>query len=90
MKVLFCYTNINGFHGDSFGFGLAHIMSVTRDAGHEIKLVSILDQEGYQEFIDTFNDFKPQVVGFTTVSSQWSFAVEIAEIAKKLTHKLLQ
>ena len=58
MKVLFVYTNINGFHADSYGFGLAHIMSVTKQAGHEIKLVSILDKNGYQEVTDTFKEFK--------------------------------
>ena len=82
MKVLFCYTNINGFHEDSYSFGLAHIMGVTREAGHEIKLVSILDKEGYQEVTDTFKEFKPEVVGFTTVSSQWSFAVELSELSR--------
>ena len=47
MKILFVYTNINGFHADSYGVGLAHIMSVTRDAGHEIKLISIFEKEDY-------------------------------------------
>ena len=60
MKILFCYTNLNGFHADSYSFGLAYIMSVTRAAGHEIKLVSILDKKGYQEVTDTFKEFKPQ------------------------------
>ncbi len=88
MKILFCYTNINGFHADSYGFGLAYIMGVTREAGHEIKLVSILDKEGYCEVIDTFKEFKPKVVGFTTVSSQWSFAVELANLIKEIDPKV--
>ena len=88
MKVLFCYTNINGFHEDSYSFGLAHIMGVTREAGHEIKLVSILNKEGYQEVTDTFKEFRPEVVGFTTVSSQWSFAVELASLMKEIDPKV--
>ena len=84
MKVLFCYTNINGWYEDSYSFGLAHIMGVTRAAGHEIKLVSILNKKGYQEVTDTFKEFKPEVVGFTTVSSQWSFAVELATLLKEI------
>ena len=88
MKVLFCYTNINGFHEDSYSFGLAHIMGVTRAAGHEIKLVSILNKKGYQEVTDTFKEFKPEVVAFTTVSSQWSFAVELATLMKEIDPKV--
>ena len=89
MKVLFVYTNINGFHADSYGFGLAYIMGVTRDAGHEIKLVSILEKEGYKEVTDTFKEFKPDVVGFTTVSSQWSFVVDLATLVKKIEPKVI-
>ena len=84
MKILFVYTNINGFHADSYGVGLAHIMSVTRDAGHEIKLISIFEKEDYYVFEDTIKEFNPKVIGFTTVSSQWSFAVELAGLAKNI------
>ena len=30
IKVLFIYTNINGLHDDSYAFGLASIVSVTK------------------------------------------------------------
>ena len=89
MKILFCYTNINGFHKDSYSFGLAYIMGVTRAAGHEIKLVSILNKKDYQEVIETFNEFKPEVVGFTAVSSQWSFVVELATLVKAINPKIV-
>ena len=43
--------------------------------------------EAAQEVIDTFTQFKPEVIGFTTVSSQWSFAVELAGMVKEINPK---
>jgi len=88
MKVLFVYTNINGFHADSYGVGLAHIMSVTKNAGHEIKLISIFEKKNYSDFVNIVKEFKPKVIGFTTVSSQWSFAIELANLAKEINSKI--
>ena len=44
MKVLFAYTNINGFHADSFGDGIAQIMAVTKEAGHDIRQIQIFEK----------------------------------------------
>ena len=41
------------------------------------------------QVIDTFTQFKPEVVGFTTVSSQWSFAVELAGMVKEINPKVI-
>jgi radical SAM superfamily enzyme YgiQ (UPF0313 family) len=89
MKILFAYTNINGFHADGYSFGIAHIMSITREAGHEIKLERIINKEDYQKFTDTFRSFKPQVVGFTSVSSQWRSVVELATLIKDFDPKII-
>ena len=34
-------------------------------------------------------DFKPDVVGFTAVSSQFSFIVELSDIVKKISKKII-
>ena len=38
LKVLFVYTNIDGFHFDNYHFGLATLVSVTKNLGHDVKL----------------------------------------------------
>ena len=57
MKILFAYTNINGFHADGYGFGIAHIMSISREAGHEIKFEQIDNKEDYKKFTDILGSF---------------------------------
>ena len=89
MRVLFVYTNINGLHADSFGDGIAMIMAVTKNAGHQIKQLQIFEKSGYTNFTETVKDFKPDVVGFTSVSSQFSFVLELSELAKTVSKKII-
>ncbi len=83
MRVLFIYTNINGFHEDTFPFGLAYIISVTKRSGHEADVVLVKTKEEYKLVLDTVRRFNPRVVGFTSVSSQFHFVKEIAALIKR-------
>ena len=67
MKILFAYTNINGFHADSFGDGIAQIMAVTKKAGHDIRQIQIFEKSEYSQLREMVRDYKPDVVGFTAV-----------------------
>ena len=89
MKVLFIYTNINGQHADSFADGIAMIMAVTKQAGHEIKMVQIFDKKEYPEFTKEVKEFKPDVIGFTAVSSQFSFVIDLSKLAKSISPKII-
>ena len=73
MKVLFVYTNINGFHGDSYGFGLAHIMSVTRDAGHEIIYTGL--RRTPEQIVRTVIDEDADFLGLSSLSGAHNFLI---------------
>ena len=87
MKILFVYTNINGFHADSFGDGVAMIMAVTKKAGHDIRQLQIFNKSEYPKLNEEIKNYQPDVVGFTSVSSQFSFVAELAAIVKKIFPK---
>mgnify|MGYP001319776827 CR=1 FL=1 len=38
LNVLFVYTNIDGFHLDNYHFGLATLVSITKNLGHNCKV----------------------------------------------------
>ena len=82
MKVLFIYPNINGYHTDTYSFGLASIVSITRINGHNARVMIIKTREEYDKVISEINTFKPQIVGFSSVSSQFSFVEELASKIK--------
>jgi len=89
MKVLFIYTNINGLHADGYGDGVSIIMAVTKKAGHNIRQAQIFTKKEYSQVTKFLKDFKPDVVGFTSVSSQFSFVVELSDIIKKISPKTI-
>ena len=79
MKVLFAYSNINGFHADSFGDGIAMIMAVTKKAGHNVRQIQLFNKNEYSKLDSAVKEFKPDVVGFTSVSSQFGFVHELSK-----------
>lgn len=84
MKVLFVYPNINGFHYDNYHFGLASLVSVTRKEKHNVKVVIISERSEYNHLLDEVKSFKPDVIGFSSVSSQFCYVKEIVLLIKEL------
>ena len=83
MKVLFVYPNINGFHNDNYHFGLASLVSVTRKEKHNVKVVIISKRSEYNHLLDEVKSFKPVVIGFSSVSSQFYHVKEMATLMKE-------
>jgi radical SAM superfamily enzyme YgiQ (UPF0313 family) len=83
MNVLFVFTNINGTNDECYSFGLASIISMTRASGFNPKVTYIKKKSEYPRILNEIASFKPQVVGFSSVSSQFSFVNEIATIIKE-------
>ncbi|MCP4268639.1 MAG: B12-binding domain-containing radical SAM protein [Candidatus Brocadiaceae bacterium] len=84
MNVLFVYPNINGFHYDNYHFGLASLVSVTRKEKHNVKVVIISEKNEYNHLLDEVKSFKPVVIGFSSVSSQFNYVKEMAALIKEL------
>jgi len=89
MRVLFVYTNINGFHYDNYHFGVASLVSSTIKAGHDAKVVVLTEKEHYAQVAEAMKSFQPGVVGFSSVSSQYIFAKELAGLVKSISPSTL-
>jgi len=83
MNILFVYPNINGFHEDCYSFGLASIVSIARENGHNAKVIILKNKEDYSNVLNDANEYKPQIVAFSSVSSQFNFVKEVAALIKK-------
>jgi radical SAM superfamily enzyme YgiQ (UPF0313 family) len=89
LKVLFVYTNIDGFHFDNYHFGLATLVSVTKNLGHNTKVEILTKRKHYTNFEKTINEFQPDIIGFSSVSSQYVFVRDLAKIAKDVLPKVI-
>lgn len=86
IDVLFIYTNINGYHSDTYSFGIGYLSSVLKKHGFTTGLEVVKTKKGCRKALDTILKRKPKIVGLTAVSSQFVFVSDIAKIIRKI-HK---
>ncbi|MBT7210955.1 MAG: B12-binding domain-containing radical SAM protein [Candidatus Scalindua sp.] len=84
MKVLLIYPNINSQVG--FNFGVVFISAVLKKHGHKTKLINLNekldnlpDDKEIQRIIEEYN---PQLIGFSAVTTQYQHALKIAKFIK--------
>jgi len=82
MRVFLVYTDVSSNHGLAYHPGLASIGAVLLQEGHEVKLGYIDDVDQYQGIVDSVDDFDADVVGFTTVETQFSHVQRISAMIK--------
>ena len=84
MRVLFIYPNLNAQIG--FNYGVAHISALLKEHGIETALLNINEQIGYpfdrERIKRDVMAFAPDVIGFSVVTNQYKYALEIARDIK--------
>jgi radical SAM superfamily enzyme YgiQ (UPF0313 family) len=87
MKILFIYPNASSQLG--FNYGIAHMSSVLKQAGHIVNLWQLCEDiaplPSKEEFINKLKEMAPDVVGFSVVTNQWPYAKRLAGWARKAT-----
>jgi len=85
MRILFIYPNLNAQIG--FNYGVAFLSGVLKSRGHKTRLLNINGQLGYpldwariKKDIELFN---PHLIGFSMVSNQYQYCLEIAAYIKQ-------
>lgn len=85
MKILFIYPNVGSQLG--FNYGVAHMSSVLKQAGHSVEFWQICEDLGAlpaeNEFITRLSRVNPDIVGFSVVTTQWRYARRLAGWVRK-------
>jgi len=89
MNVLLCITNINGFHEVPYSFGLGTIASYVRENGHNTEIFSVQSENEYSKFEEKISTYKPAVLGFTAVSSQFASVKQLSGLAKNINKDII-
>jgi anaerobic magnesium-protoporphyrin IX monomethyl ester cyclase len=80
MRVLFIYPNLHAQIG--FNYGIAYISGVLKAHGIETQLLNVNDQVGYPLDLERIKDdvlrIKPDLIGFSVLTNQYKYALEIA------------
>lgn len=82
MKILFVWPNIESRARYEVNMGIALISAMLKNSGHETLLFEP-DIFSEKEFLLTIKEYAPELVGFSTTTHQYQYAVKYAEILKK-------
>jgi radical SAM superfamily enzyme YgiQ (UPF0313 family) len=84
MRVLFIYPNVRCQIG--FNYGVASLSAVLRAAGHETGLINLNEKlapiPSAEEVAEEVAAFRPGLVGFSAVTTQFPYARELAAAVK--------
>lgn len=84
MRVLFVYPNLRGQLGCQYG--LASLSAVLRAAGHETGLLNLNEAweppPAPEAFVARVRAFRPDLVGFSVVTPQYKYALDLAAAIK--------
>lgn len=85
MRVLFVYPNIDCPPG--INHGLAAMSGVLKSRGHDVGLVHVCDNlwplPTTEEVLDRIDAFRPDVVGFSVMSQQFSWACGVSRALRE-------
>lgn len=88
MKVYLIYPDISSFHGLPYHPGLASIASVMISRGHEVRLSYLSEMRQAGSILKEIEEFRPEIVGFTAVETQFKFVNDLASQIRKM-HRCL-
>jgi radical SAM superfamily enzyme YgiQ (UPF0313 family) len=83
MQVLLVITNLEGYHEVPYSFGLGSIGAWARAQGHQVEIAAIRGPEELAAFPERLAESRPQVVGFSAVSSQFGPTRKAAALVKQ-------
>lgn len=84
MKILFIYPNITGH--ENISLGLASLSSYLKKEGHETDLVDFTWGISIVDCINKVKKSKPDIIGFSVLSGEFLFSLQVARELKKNFH----
>ncbi len=85
MRIFFIYPNINTQVG--FNYGISYISGFLKEKGIETGLLNINEKLGYPLDLARIKKdvlaFKPDMIGFSVLTNQYKYALEIARDIKQ-------
>ena len=90
MKALFIYTLNNKYSTEmpinndwDIYFGISMIYTVLKEHGHEADLLVLTHESDISVLYNKIEDFKPDMIGFTSVASEYSYVKSLAGKVKE-------
>lgn len=89
MKIIFILPDVNSFHKLEIHFGIAYIAGYLKANGYkDIRVATVTSVEDYNRVVQEITDYNPDIVGFTSVETQFNNVKILSKLIKE-KHKCL-
>lgn len=83
MNILFILPDVNSFHKLNIHFGIAYISGLLKMNGYrDIRFLTITSIDDYSRIIEEVVEFKPDIIGFTSVETQFNNVINLSKMIK--------
>jgi len=90
MKIFFILPDVNSFHKLEIHFGIAYIAGYLKKNGYnDIKFTTVSSLDDYDRVVKEVDAFKPDIVGFTSVETQFRNVINLSKLIKENHHCLI-
>lgn len=89
MKIFLVYLVLNSPQDTRYNYGLGYIAAVLKKNGHDVNYFSLKDKNDLNLFYKNARYRKPEVIGFSSTTSQFYYLNEIAKEVKSFSDALI-
>ncbi|MBI5402018.1 MAG: cobalamin B12-binding domain-containing protein [Ignavibacteriae bacterium] len=82
---MFILPDVGSFHKLYIHFGIAYISGFLRANGYDnIRFLTVTSVDDYNHIVDEAAAFKPDIIGFTSVETQFSNVINLSKLIKEV------
>lgn len=89
MKIFLVYLVIDSSQNFEYNYGLGYIAAVLKNKGNDVSYHCLLDKESIIELYRKIEQEKPEIVAFSSTTSQFNYLIDIAKNIKAIARSLL-
>lgn len=84
MRIFLIYVDVDSYHGDEYHFGLGYLSSFLKKNNYQVHYGYLSSYSQFQNLLDEATNISPDVIGFTSVESQF---IHIKRLSRFLREK---
>lgn len=84
MKIAFVLPDVDSYHKLEIHFGIGYIAGYLKRNGYtDIRFFTVMSISGYGNLVRSIAEYKPDIVGFTSVETQFMNVIELSKLIKQ-------
>ena len=89
INVFLVYLVIDSPQHYGYNYGLGYIAAVLEQGGHHVRYIVLRNRKDIDSFYEVVYQYQPDIIGFSSTTSQFGYLLEIIPVLKKISRSFL-